>query len=479
MTAYLLLIVITVLLVFFTVRIVRRTGQWSFAVGMAVLYAWTFLGAWLFIGDALSGYQGYRIGFNYYYLMEKMFPFEVDRCYTIALLGYAAFTFLLLAGVWLVVRRSPRPADDGRRALVVDHRVFLLLAAVGAIASYAIIRPVILEAIAVEKSIYQYTRHAEYAGATIHALCNELVCLSLLMGWAIHLTSPGGRYFKGLGQRWAGRAYPAGILAFAFYLMVLGNRHELFMALLLGGAIFLGNAARLERRKLVLYLGVCLVPMFVTGKVRNLTWQEMSELDLEGNQQDAPFTLPLIQHVPRHPKGAVTELGEKLFSNELFCAHFSLYGICREHVRPAPFISARYLAASLVPRVVKADRPPTAYDHYAEQARLTPGQGYTIHHAAGWYINGGWAGLALGGLLLGLFWGALMRLRALPPAGPMVLRVFAIMGTGCWVAFLPLLVRDGPEIFKGLVFEGFAMPMGIVVLAVLLGRARERKAAAA
>ena len=134
MTAYLLLIVITALLTLFTWRIVRRTGQWAFAVGMAVLYVWTFLGAWLFIGDALSGYQGYRIGFNYYYLMQKMFPFELDGCYLIALTGYAVFTLLLLAGVWLEVRRTPKISFDSDRVIAVDHRVFVLLAALAAVA---------------------------------------------------------------------------------------------------------------------------------------------------------------------------------------------------------------------------------------------------------------------------------------------------------------------------------------------------------
>ena len=75
MISYLILIAITAFVVWATVWIVKRTGQWTFVVGMAVLYAWTFLGAWFFIGDALSGYQGYHIGLNYYYLMEKMFPF--------------------------------------------------------------------------------------------------------------------------------------------------------------------------------------------------------------------------------------------------------------------------------------------------------------------------------------------------------------------------------------------------------------------
>ncbi|MBK8580320.1 MAG: hypothetical protein LKM36_11515 [Flavobacteriales bacterium] len=475
MISYLILIAITASLAWATVRVVKRTGQWTFAVGMAVLYAWTFLGAWFFIGDALSGYQGYRIGLNYYYLMEKMFPFELDPNYHIALLGYSAYAALVMGGVWVMVRRIHPVKTRTFPARTVDHRAFFLVALVAALGSFAIIRPVIMDAVAAKLSIYQYTRHAEYTGASIHGLCNELVCLALLLGWVIHLTGRNARFFTAVGQRWAGWAYPAALLVFSFYLMLLGNRHELFMALILGSLVFFANAGIPRGRQFSLYLAVVLVPLMVTGKVRNLTWQEMSVLDLEGNQQIPPFTLPIIQHVPRQPKGILPALGERVISNEFFCAHFSLYGILRKDVRPEPFISAQYIAASMVPRLLQEKRPPTAYDYYAEQARLMPDQGYTIHQAAGWYINGGWGGLAIGALLLGLFWGWLMRLRAVPPSLPLVWHVFAIMGTSCLVAFMPILIRDGPEIVKALVFEGFAMPIGIVLLAVFMGRKRTRR----
>lgn len=81
-------------------------------------------------------------------------------------------------------------------------------------------------------------------------------------------------------------------------------------------------------------------------------------------------------------------LGQAFLSNEMFAAHFSLYGICREEVQPVQGVSAKYLVASVIPRVLKADRPASAYDEYAAQAGLVVGQGYTIHQAAGWYMNG-------------------------------------------------------------------------------------------
>ena len=48
----------------------RRTNDVSIPIGLAVIYYWTFAGAWFFIGDAALGFEGYRIGLGYYYLMQ-------------------------------------------------------------------------------------------------------------------------------------------------------------------------------------------------------------------------------------------------------------------------------------------------------------------------------------------------------------------------------------------------------------------------
>lgn len=470
MSSYLILIAITAVLVWATVRIVQHTGQWTFAVGMAVLYAWTFLGAWIFIGDALSGYQGYHIGLNYYYLMEKMFPFELNADYNWALVGYSLFMLCLVAGTWVTMGRRKDRTSTATGPMPVDHRVFILVAICGAVISFLLVRPLIAQAMAADLSIYQYTRHTAYAGYTLHSLCNEMVCIALLTGWAIQLTSDRGRFFTQRGQRWARWAYPVILGAFSIYLMLLGNRHELFMALLLGGLLFFANAVTMPRMRLTAYVLVVVLPMLITGKIRDYSWDSIKTLQVEEPDVKAPFNVPMIAHVPRHFKSNTASFGAHFLSNELFCAHFSLYGILHDHVHPKAFVSFRYLAASMVPIAVMPDRPPSAYAIYAAGADLDPSQGYTIHHAAGWYMNFGWPGIVIGGLLLGLCWGWLMRLRNKLPAGPLAYRVFAVMGVACWVAFLPLLVRDGPEVYKGLVFEGFLLPIGIIILACAMAR---------
>ena len=92
-----------------------------------------------------------------------------------------------------------------------------------------------------------------------------------------------------------------------------------------------------------------------------------------------------------------------LQSNEAFAAHFSLYGTLKFNVAPTIGWSVYSLAASIVPRMVWADRPEDVYPYYAEQVGVNPDQGYTLHHATGWYLNFGFTGIIAGGLFVG--WG--------------------------------------------------------------------------
>ncbi|MFZ1617340.1 MAG: hypothetical protein WAT41_08310 [Flavobacteriales bacterium] len=471
MSDYLLLFAITVLLCAGSLIIYRRTRQGAFLLGMCILYFWTFLGAWFFIGDALSGYKGYKIGLAYYYLMEKMFPFELDHCYTITLLGYGLFLVALLLGVFAMVRNAKK--TPGPTTLVLlDHRVFLVVAMLSAFAGFLIVRPLMMQAISQGQSIYLVTRTTFFVASTIHALCNELAAFSLLVGWALYLSAKGAKYFTKVERPWIGYAYPALLIALELYLMLLGNKHELFMALVLGILLFFVNSGRSALGRLALYVGLVAVPLFITGKVREFSLQELNTGQLAFTPPSERFTVPIIAEVPRKPEatGPVMRMGQLFFSNELFAAHFSLYGICRQHVQPVPGVSFRYLASAVIPRLVEKDRPPTAYDAYAKQAGLTEGQGYTIHQAAAWYMNGGWPMVAFGGLLFGSIWGLLMRWNGQPLGGSLVMRILSIMGTSCWVAYLPMLVRDGPETLKALMVEGFGLPVGVVLLAAIFAK---------
>ena len=111
-------------------------------------------------------------------------------------------------------------------------------------------------------------------------------------------------------------------------------------------------------------------------------------------------------------------------------------------------------------------------------------QGYSVHHARGWYLNFGIPGVALGGVVLGMVWAYCLNAhqRTRPGSG-LLFRLFATVSPWLFVAYLPPLVRAGPEGYKGLVIEAFLIPVGTLALACRPGGAgdlvacllRERK----
>ena len=62
------------------------------------------------------------------------------------------------------------------------------------------------------------------------------------------------------------------------------------------------------------------------------------------------------------------------------------------------------MLASVIPRFAWPSRPPDIYLHYADSIGVAEGQGFTIHHATGWYLNFGVLGILVGALLWGWVW---------------------------------------------------------------------------
>ena len=100
-------------------------------------------------------------------------------------------------------------------------------------------------------------------------------------------------------------------------------------------------------------------------------------------------------------------------------------------------------------------------------------QGYSLHHATGWYLNFGVAGVFLGGLVLGLVWAFCLNAhQRIRPGSGLLFRLFAVIAPWLFVAYLPPLVRAGPEGYKGFLIEAVLIPVGTLAFAC---RARKTK----
>jgi hypothetical protein len=150
-----------------------------------------------------------------------------------------------------------------------------------------------------------------------------------------------------------------------------------------------------------------------------------------------------------------------------------MYGVLAANVEPKFGYSFYALACSVVPRLLWPTRPRDIYLYYSESVGTVQNQGYSLHHATGWFLNFGYAGVALGGIVLGLVWAACLGARSrLRPGSGLAWRVFAITAPWLLVAYLPPLVRAGPEGYKGLVVEGLLLPVLTLAFACRTRRRR-------
>jgi hypothetical protein len=156
---------------------------------------------------------------------------------------------------------------------------------------------------------------------------------------------------------------------------------------------------------------------------------------------------------------------ELLQSTESVAAHLSMYGALHKHLQMTGGTSFVSLLLSLVPHALWADRPATVYEYYAAGVGALEGQGYTIHHATGWYLNFGTPGLVCGALFVGWCWAKLYNLVY---DGKHRSSVFsnALAVTGFWTftSSLPDLLRAGPEVYKTSVFSQLLFPAMLVVI---------------
>jgi hypothetical protein len=354
----------------------------------------------------------------------------------------------------------PGPGQTVLNRPVVSREVMIALGLAFLGLSIYFTLPIIRQAIAEHRSVYAVLHEWSGWRRSAMALCNEASAMAFVWGSAIHLARDGERSpLNEKGRFLPAWSYAVALLLLCTFLTAIGDRHTLFQALVLSVIHLFASQGRKAWRNVAILGSACVLALLAGGSLRGLAWTE--EGLAQAPKDDEVFTLPAIQHVPRHTSGFVQKAGEKVFSNEFFCAHFSMYGVFMRNVPPATGISLRYLASSFLPA---RERSPTAYDHYAAEARLVQGQGYTIHHATAWYLNFGTIGVLLGGLFLGGLWTLMFRVRSMVPPGG---KGFAQLLPWCFVAFLPSLIRNGPEAFKALLVEGLALPVLLVAFSAM------------
>lgn len=463
MIYYLILSFLTAIIVFLTYKIWEKTQELSFVIGFSILYYWTFYGCWFFIADELTNREaGKFLGLYYYYLLEKMFMVKIDNFYSKMLLLYGLFFVCLQVTVYYFVKTNIRKIDmTNFKKIEINHLFLFLISFFAIIISFYLERKEIFTAINKDISIYTITRSSNNPFYTLHKLLNIVGLAPLLFGFVIYLTGSTGKLFTGKKNIFIFFGYILMILISELYMTMLGNKHELLFAGLFCTSMYLLNVQyKYSWRTIISYILIIGVPLFFINKTRGYSLKEvLKHFKIQEKQM-----IPMDHHHEDDHEDDIISFNttlSMLFNNEMFCASFSMYGALSKDIPKTYGSSFVSLAASVVPSIFWPNRPKDIYSYYANQVGAKKGQGYTIHHATGWYLNFGIIGIIIGAIVLGWIWAACYNLLSRISDPPTVLykTIFILMANASLVAILPQIVRAGPEAYKTLIFEAFAMPM--------------------
>ena len=428
-----LLAVATAMIAVLTLALYRKRRDVGFLVGMGGLYYWTLYGAWYIVIDKTGGFSGK----SYHYLEYKLFPISLDGDYLLTLLLYAGF--IILIQLTLLATLTPDKAAELPR-LVMRHEPILIIALLAAALSLYIIKDKLSDAWALNTSAYIYTRQQTDQWFTLHQVLNRVAMLPPAIGFATLVAGDRSRFFVNVVRRYTWPGYIMLFLGMGAFTFVLGNKNEVFMSLLTGLLAYLASVRRPSFLKAGLLLMGGMWFLYAIDFFRGTPLSEMREA------------------VSQRIEAATDVASFVTSSNEAYAAHFSLYGVLTTGAEPRFGYSLYSLACSVIPRIVWPDRPADIYNYYADSVGAIQNQGYSVHHATGWYLNFGYPGVALGAIVLGLVWAWCSNAhQRIVPASGLIFRLFATLSPWLFVACLPPLIRAGPEGYKGFIVEGLAV----------------------
>jgi hypothetical protein len=438
----------TVAIAILAIAVYRRCRDFGTLVGIAALYYWSLFGAWYIVIDKTGGFSGQ----NYHYLESKLFPIALDQNYMIALALYAGFIIV----VELTLLALAFPAESAQAPPIpLRHGPILLIGFLAGVASALLMADKLGMAWTLNASAYVYTRSDTGTWFTLHQVLNRVAMIPPALGLAVLAAGRGSRALVSSGRGYALWGYLALLGFMGTFTFVLGNKNEVLTALLAGVLAYIGTARKPN------WVGVGLVT--VAGLWFLYAIDFFRGVPLAGLRQAVMGQVEQATGVARFLAS----------SNEAYGAHFSMYGVLSAGVEPRLGYSLYSLACSAVPRVLWPDRPPDIYNYYVDSVGAVQNQGYSLHHATGWYLNFGYPGVAAGAVVMGLVWAYCLNARRRGPSGNLF-RLFAATAPWLFSACLPPLIRAGPEGYKGFLIEGVLIPVAVLAVSCRPKKARMR-----
>jgi hypothetical protein len=455
-----LLIVGLIIIIYLNKIIYKITSDFTIVITSAVMYYWGIAGAWFLVPDQILGEPGKNIDFHYYYIFEKLFKVSIDWNYLIAILSYTIFIIAFLVFFLLFIKRKnviTMQISKDDIPLISPYVIFICTCILIALSIF-IMRREMFYALTNSKSVYLITRNTPNRLKTLHQLCNNYLIfipmLSMITGLKYSLKSNFLNYFS--------------IFLAVIYLTFLGNRHEIIFCgiyvLLILGAFYKShqiNLSILIKPIFVLFFTVLLsdparsiMPKLLSytlkTEISHSELKELEKIDVYASSTAGQATGHAISNV--------------IFSNEMFFANFSMYGVLKKKVEPTGGSSFKWILKSLIPVSVYGNRGDDIYEYYAKSVNAEKGQGYSIYYSTAWYLNFGFVGIVLASLFLALIFGVAYFIRSLIGKINLLNVNFIIYSIPALLAAqMPSIIRSGPENMKSIFFEALLFPLLIIL----------------
>jgi|GEM_PF-653996 len=427
-----------------------KTRSLVFVFGGLALYFWSIHGAWGIIYEKSVGNSELL---RYHYIERTLFSIALNDSYFATLLYYALFCILVLSvALIFTTGRSYRKNAPAECLAAPNHTILLAFSVLCGVLSYLLIANVFARAVVLGQTGYAAVGMETVQFFTIHQILGRAALYVALIGFAILLCGPNAVYFAANFKWHHLAAYLTVLLVLVGYMMLLGDKNELFGGFVLAALLYIANhrAPRVGR--------MVVASVFLFLLVASVDY-------LRG------FAL-LSGGVSKITLGDFLRVTSSIFfSNEAFAAHFSMYGAVHFGLKPSLGEGIKAFLFSVIPRNIWPDRPVGTYAFYVKGVNALPGHGYTIHHATAWYLDFGVAGIILGAILLGTIWTSLYNRFARGQFGVSLLaNIFWVIAPFSFTAYFPNIIRAGIGVYKGVIIGAFIFPVLALYLACVRWR---------
>lgn len=496
----------------------KKTRDFTFPISTLILFYFTLAGAYIFPLDSYMSFKGEVIGLHYFAIFERLFPVVFDFDYFLSCLYYGVFILVFQYTYMFFVSKSAKdlPSIKTKEQLnyevVINPWLIIVFSFSFIFISAFIFRNEIYYALANQQSIYLITRGNANSLYSIHQLANEFCVLLPFIAYTFTIVKSNAFNIRISDKKAVAPLLLLTCIVSALYISILGNRREILSGIVICSLICLNHYDKIRLRRFIYLFSVVLFFFLANDFFRSpylpVTLSSLCNLDksrfdfetkVAPQKQEvkhvvnAEIAKKILQN--KEAMGIETQTPDKdvatetdstglanqpsvrsgfdlkgniaslVFSNELFYAHFSLYGIIHYKLPLTYGSSFISLIASIIPRAIYPNRPQNVYEYYAETLNAVPGQNYTIHHAAAYYLNFGFLGLVLGGFALACLFGFAVKLSNTVSKNPGIyVSILQYLASFLICAQLVTFITAGPEAYKSMLLEGVLIPVLLLSL---------------